>query len=65
MIEEMRKDDLESGYTYTKEITAIVEDLELAPKRRSVTSFPLKVSVNFPPIADKPLSERQLGLGES
>ena len=37
LIEEMRKDDLESGYTYTKEITAVVEDLELGPKRRSVS----------------------------
>ena len=32
-----RKYDLESGSTYTKEITAVVEDLDLAPKRRSLT----------------------------
>ena len=37
---EIRKDDIEPS-TYTKEITAVVEDLELAPKRRSVTPFPL------------------------
>ena len=34
LLEEMGKDDLESGYT--REITAVMEDLELAPKRRSV-----------------------------
>ena len=37
---EIRKDEFKSS-TYTKEITAVVEDLELAPKRRSVTPFPL------------------------
>ena len=33
-----RKDDIESS-SYTKEITAVVEDLELAPKRRSLFSL--------------------------
>ena len=44
LIEEMRRDDLESGYTYTNEITAVLEDLELGPKRRSV-SFELSTSL--------------------
>ena len=34
LLEEMGKDDLVSGYT--REITAVMEDLKLAPKRRSV-----------------------------
>ena len=35
---EMTKEERESS-TYTKEITAVVEDLELAPKRRSFLYF--------------------------
>ena len=35
---EMTKEERESS-TYTKEITAVVEDLDLAPKRRSLLYF--------------------------